>query len=108
MSISEVSNESEFENTNKKSNKIAKYKRKTYTIMQKIKIVNELNISTIHELGKKYGISRKNIRRWREQREELEKVNFKKVKNNLSGSGQPPQTLDIENDLESFIKKTVK
>ena len=31
----------------------------------------------------------KNIRRWKEQKEELEKNKYKKVKNNIGGTGHP-------------------
>ena len=95
MSISEDNNISDVENINEKTNKKVKYKRKTYRIEQKLKIVNELKNSSIKALEKKYGISGKNIRRCRDQREELEKIKYKKVKNKLSGGGHPPLDIDI-------------
>ena len=44
----------------------------------------------------------KNIRRWKVQKEELEKTKYKKVKNNIGGTGHP---LDIEKRLKLFIKR---
>ena len=105
MSISEDNNILDVENINQNPNKKVKYKRKTYRIEQKLKIVNELKNSSIKALEKKYGISGKNIRRWRDQREELEKIKYKKFKNNIGGAGHPSQTLDIEQQLELFIKR---
>ena len=106
MSISEDNNSiSHVENINQNPNKKVKYKRKTYRIEQKLKVVNELKNSSINALEKKYGISGKNIRRWRDQKEELEKIKYKKFKNNIGGAGHPSQNLDIEEQLELFIKR---
>ena len=104
MSISENSEENKSENNIIKYNK-ANFKRKTYTIQQKLKIINEAETTSFHALEKKYNISRKNLRRWKSQKNELESLNFQKTRKNLIGAGAPPQTLPIEKDLEIFIKK---
>ena len=72
MSISEEHQQMESECNNGPKIKI-NYKRKSYTIQQKIKIINESRTSSLHSLEKKYDISRKNIRRWKTQIKELEK-----------------------------------
>ena len=72
MSISEEDQQMESECNNGPKIKI-NYKRKSYTIQQKIKIINESRTSSLHSLEKKYDISRKNIRRWKTQIKELEK-----------------------------------
>ena len=53
----------------------------------------------------KFNISRKNLRRWKSKKKELESLNFQKIRKNLWSEGGPPQILPIEKDLEIIMKK---
>ena len=74
-------------------------KKTRYTLEEKIAVLNLLKFKVIkHSIEKNYGIDRKTIRAWEDQKDEiLNKPNKKGFR--LGGGGRKPITRDIEADI---------
>ena len=56
-------------------------KKNKYSIEEKLSIINEAKINSLHSIAKKYGIDRKSIRDWVSQEEELKaQIDYKKYR----------------------------
>ena len=82
-----------------------KLTRKTYTIKDKLKFIRIAEARGIKSTAKKYGIGLTSLKRWIKQKEKLKGEDKPKHKFNLPGAGRIPNTLDIEDQLCTFIKQ---
>lgn len=87
-------------NIDNKSNIIPK--KMKYTILQKIKAVNEANKYSIHFVADKYNIDRASIRDWKKQFEQLQKIPNKNY-HRIPGGGAKSISENKENDIINWI-----
>ncbi len=84
-------------------NKKAVAKHYKYTIEQKIKIVNEIEKSSINAINKKYGIDKKCLRDWRDNKDKLLATSNKRNKYRLGHSGVKPIAYEFEETILNWI-----
>ena len=85
---------------------MASPEKNKYFIEEKLSIINEEKINSLHSIVKKYGIVRKSIRDWANQKEEL--IMYKKYKyknHNILRSNIENKKEIIKEIKEEFLNK---
>ena len=82
--------ETSSEESNIKNTTIKKYHK--YTIEEKIKIIDEIEKTSLNAVNKKYGIAKKCLLDWRDNKNKLIIVPNKRFKYRLGHSGQKSVT----------------
>ena len=87
----------------KKENKKAIPLKNRYTLKQKLDVIKEAEITSIHATSNKYGIDRASIRDWIKMKTILEKENNKNIKFRIKGAGRKPYTFECEPQILQWI-----
>ena len=92
---SQESSKKDYENL-KKENKKAIPLKNRYTLKQKLDVIKEAQITSIHATSNKYGIDRASIRDWIKMKTILEKENNKNNHFRIKEAGKKPYTFAYE------------
>ena len=78
-------------------------KKNKYTIKQKLDIIKESNLTSIHAVSAKYGIDRNSVRDWIKQKDLLEKADTKE-NYRLLGAGRKSYSFEYEPQILKWIE----
>ena len=78
-------------------------KKNKYTIKQKLGIIKESNLTSIHAVSAKYGIDRNSVRDWIKQKDLLEKADNKE-NYRLLGAGRKSYSFEYEPQILKWIE----
>jgi hypothetical protein len=87
----------------KKENKKTIPLKNRYTLKQKLDIIKEAEITSIHATSIKYGIDRASIRDWIKMKTILEKEINKNNNFRIKGAGRKPYTFACEPQILQWI-----